>query len=72
MSSGAYMTFATEREYRAHIGEVVGKRIGREQRKLEDERERNAELQERVDDLEAENASLRRQHIGKGTPLYPG
>ncbi len=30
------LVFDTEREYCDHLGEVLGKRIGREQRKLED------------------------------------
>jgi len=59
-----FLIFDTEREYRDHLGEVVGKRIGREQRKLEDALEQIAEL-------EAELAALRREGIGRGTPLRP-
>ncbi len=59
-----FLVFGTEREYRDHLGEVVGKRIGREQRKLEDALEQIAEL-------EAELAALRREGIGRGTPLRP-
>ena len=54
MSDEPYMAFATECDYRDHIGEIIGKRIRREQRKLEDARERITELQERVEELEAE------------------
>ncbi len=59
-----FLVFDTEREYRDHIGEVVGGRIGREQRKLEDAWETIAEL-------EAELAALRRRDLGRGTPLHP-
>ena len=59
-----FLVFGTEQEYRDHIGEVVGGRIGREQRKLEDALEQIAEL-------EAELAALRRRDIGRGTPLHP-
>jgi succinate dehydrogenase/fumarate reductase flavoprotein subunit len=59
-----FLVFDTEREYRDHLGEVLGNRIGREQRKLEDALEQIAEL-------EAELAALRREGIGRGTPLRP-
>ncbi len=59
-----FLIFDTEQEYRDHIGEVVGKRVGREQRKLED-------AQETIAELEAELAALRREGIGRGTPLRP-
>ena len=59
-----FLVFSSEQEYRDHIGEVVGGRIGREQRKLEDALEQIAEL-------EAELAALRREGIGRGTPLRP-
>ncbi len=59
-----FLVFSSEQEYRDHIGEVVGGRIGREQRKLEDAWETIAEL-------EAELAALRRRDIGRGTPLHP-
>jgi len=59
-----FLVFFSEQEYRDHLGEVLGKRIGREQRKLEDALEQLAEL-------EAELAALRREGIGRGTPLRP-
>ena len=59
-----FLVFDTEREYRDHLGEVLGKRIGREQRKLE-------HAQETIAELEAELAALRREGIGRGTPLRP-
>ncbi|MDQ3302264.1 MAG: hypothetical protein M3518_02795 [Actinomycetota bacterium] len=59
-----FLIFDTEQEYRDHLGEVLGKRIGREQRKL-------ATAQETIAELEAELAALRREGIGRGTPLRP-
>ena len=59
-----FLVFGTEQQYRDHLAEVLGKRIGREQRKLEDALEQIAEL-------EAELAALRRRDIGRGTPLHP-
>jgi hypothetical protein len=59
-----FLVFDTEQEYRDHIATLVGGRIGREQRKLEDALEQIAEL-------EAELAALRREGIGRGTPLRP-
>jgi len=59
-----FLVFDTEREYRDHLGEVLGKRIGREQRKL-------ADALEQIAELEAELAAPRREGIGRGTPLRP-
>jgi len=66
-----FLVFDTEQEYRDHIGEVVGKRVGREQRKLEDALDTIDGLRATIAEQEAELAALRHRDIGRGTPLRP-
>jgi hypothetical protein len=64
-----YLTFASEQEYRDHVAQVVGIRIGREQRKLQDAQDTIAALEATVAELEDELAAFRRRSLGEGTPL---
>ena len=66
-----FLVFDTEQEYRDHLGEVVGKRIGREQRKLEDALDTIEGLRATVAEQEAELATHRRRDTGRGNPLRP-
>jgi hypothetical protein len=67
-----FLIFDTEREYRDHLGEAVGKRIGREQQKLTHAEDEIVDLRERVHALESSLAEYRRGDVGAGTPLHPG
>jgi hypothetical protein len=66
-----WLIFHAEQEYRDHIGEVVGKRLGREQQKLAHAEDEIVDLRERVHALESELAEYRRGDEGAGTPLHP-